>query len=195
LHKLRIAMVRPDRERLSGVIQVYETFLGAPKPGKRGRGAAGKILVMIAAEIKENKIGRIRLSRIKDASSESLKTALAELVVPGSMIQTDGWSGYSNLNDIKLSHVVLRENANVGDKLLPHVHRVVSLLKRWLLGTYQGAVKSSHLDYYLDEFTFRFNRRTSRARGKLFYRLLQQALTVKPVKGSQLIGGIDKHNI
>jgi transposase-like protein len=179
-------MVRPGRERLSDLIQVDETYLGAPKPGKRGRGAAGKTLVMIATEIKGNKIGRIRLYRLKDASSKSLNIALAELTEPGSVIQTDGWSGYSNLNDISLSHMVVRENFNVGDELLPHVHRVASLLKRWLLGTYQGAVKSSHLDYYLDEFTFRFNRRTSRSRGKLFYRLVQQALTVNPVKGSQL---------
>jgi transposase-like protein len=188
-------MVRSSRERLSNLIQVDETYLGASKPRKRGRGAAGKTLVMIAAEIKENKIGRIWLYRLKYASSKSLKTALAELTEPGSVIQTNRWSGYSNLNDISLSHIVVHENSNVGDELLPHVHRVVSLLKRWLLGTYQGAVKSSHLDYYLDEFTFRFNRRTSRSRGKLFYRLVQQALTVNPVKGSQLIGGTDKHNI
>jgi hypothetical protein len=93
LHKLRIAMVRPGQERLSGLIQVDETYLGAPKPGKRGREAAGKTLVMIAAEIKGNKIGRIRLYRLKDASSKSLNIALAELTEPGSVIQTDGWSG------------------------------------------------------------------------------------------------------
>jgi len=195
LHKLRIAMVRPGREFLSGVIQVDETYLGGSKSGKRGRGAAGKILVMIAAEINENKIGRIRLYLLKDASSKSLNAALAELVETGSTIQTDGWSGYSKLNDIGLNHIVVRENPNIGDDLLPHAHRVASLLKRWLLGTYQGAVKTSHLDYYLDEFTFRFNRRTSKSRGKLFYRLVQQGLIINPVKGSQLIGGNLKHNI
>jgi predicted RNA-binding Zn-ribbon protein involved in translation (DUF1610 family)/transposase-like protein len=189
LHKLRIAMVRPGQERLSGIIQVDETFIGGPKPGKRGRGSTGKALVMIAAEVNNNKIGRIRLYRLKDASSESLNTALAELVEPGSTIETDGWLGYSKANEIGLQRVIARKGANVGEDLLPQAHQVASLLKRWLLGTLQGAIQPTHLDYYLDEFAFRFNRRTSKSRGKLFYRLLQQAVTIGPVKGSDLIGG------
>jgi ISXO2-like transposase domain len=70
---------------------------------------------------------------------------------------------------------------------------VVSLLKRWLLGAHQGPVSFKHLDHYLDEFTFRFNRRTSRHRGKLFYRLVQQAVAVDPVPYKRLIGG--NHNL
>ncbi len=130
-----------------------------------------------------------------DASSESLNAALTELVGPGSIIETDGWVGYSKVNDIGLSRIVARKSSNVGEELLPKVHRVASLLKRWLLGTHQGAIKPSHLDYYLDEFTFRFNRRTSKSRGKLFYRLVQQALAIGPVKDSDLVGGTVKHNI
>jgi len=195
LHKLRIAMVRPGRERLSGTIEVDETYLGGQKSGKRGRGATGKNLVMIACEIKEKRIGRIRLYRLSDASSKSLIEAIRELIEPGSTIYTDGWSGYEPLKSSEFQHIVIRDSSNLGDDLLPHDHLVAALLKRWLLGTYQGAVGPSHIDYYLDEYTFRFNRRASRSRGKLFYRLLQQAVAIAPVKGSEIIAGTSKHNI
>ena len=107
-------------------------------------------------------------------------------VAPGSIIRTDGWSGYHGLSGVGYSHQVVRKTADVGENLLPMPHRVAALLKRWLLGTYQGAVRSSHLDYYLDEYTFRFNRRTSRSRGKLFYRLVQQAAAIDPVPGKRI---------
>jgi transposase-like protein len=181
LHKLRRAMIRPGRDRISGVVQVDEVYIGGTKPGKRGRGAAGKALVLIAAEMKDTHIGRIRLQKILDASAESLESAIKVLIAPKAVIQTDGWAGYNRLNQLNYSHEIFRKEANVGEDLLPFCHRVASLLKRWLLGTLQGAVSHEHLEYYLDEYTFRFNRRTSRNRGKLFYRLIQQAVVVDPV--------------
>jgi transposase-like protein len=181
LHKLRRAMVRPGRDRLSGIIQVDETYLGGEKSGRRGRGAPGKQLVFIAAQEDGKRIGRIRLQRVSDASAQSLERAVQAAVETGSLIRTDAWSGYSGLSGLGYDHHVVRQGAHVGDNLLPKPHLIASLLKRWLLGTYQGAVRATYLDYYLDEYTFRFNRRTSRSRGKLFYRLIQQAAEVDPV--------------
>jgi transposase-like protein len=194
LHKLRCAMVRPGRDNLAGTIEVDETYIGGPRPGKRGRGAAGKVLVLVAAQEDGNHIGRIRLRRISNASAESLTKAVQEMVIPGSIVRTDDWSGYRGEGLLGYFHDVVRKDVSIGDNLLPLVNRVVSLLKRWLLGTHQGAVQASHLDYYLDEFTFRFNRRTSRSRGKLFYRLVQQSLAIEPVPASKIMGGL-KHNI
>lgn len=181
LHRFRGAMVRPDRDRLSGVVEVDETYLGGPRSGKRGRGAEGKVLVVVAAEKHGGLIGRIRLKQVPDASSESLSKAVEEGVQPHTRVCTDGWRGYNSLNPLGYVRRIVRQEAAVGENLLPGVNRVVSLLKRWLLGTHQGAVETSHLDYYLDEFTFRFNRRTSRWRGKLFYRLMEQAVQVNSV--------------
>lgn len=189
LHKLRIAMVRPGRERLSGTVEVDETYIGGERPGKRGRGAAGKSLVLIAVEDKGKQIGRIRLRRIPDASATNLIMAVKESVEPGSLVRTDGWGGYGPVSEEGFGHTIIRKSADVGENLLPFVNRGASLLKRWLLGTHQGAVRPSHLDYYLDEFTFRFNRRKSYSRGKLFFRLLQQAVCIAPVPGNEIRGG------
>lgn len=190
LHRLRCAMVRPGRDRLSGTVEVDETYIGGERPGRRGRGAAGKVLVVVGVEVKDSKVGRIRLSRIPDASGRSLTAAVKAATEPGSIIRTDGWRGYRDLSKNGYVHEVVRDEGDVGGNLLPRINRVVALLKRWLLGTYQGAVRPSHLDYYLDEFTFRFNRRTSRSRGKLFYRLVQQAAAIDPVPAKDIRGGI-----
>lgn len=190
LHKLRRAMVRPGRDRLSGTVEVDETYVGGEKPGKRGRGAAGKALVVIAVEDKGVEgIGRVRLQRVKDASAQSLTAAVQAAVAAGSTVRTDEWGGYSSLDSAGYTHTVAREATEPGESPLPLVHRVASLLKRWLLGTHQGAVCASHLDYYLDEYTFRFNRRACRSRGKLFYRLVQQAAAIAPVTGQDIRGG------
>jgi transposase-like protein len=186
LHKLRTAMVRPGRDRLHGLVEVDETLLGGPKPGKRGRGASGKVLVLVAVEdregMKQKGIGRIRLKIIPDASGTTLKKAIKEMVEPGSTIRTDGWRGYNGVAESGYEHIVVKhEEEEPGHDPSPLVHRTASLLKRWLLGTHQGGTQSSHLHYYLDEFTFRFNRRRSRSRGKLFYQLVQQSLAVEPV--------------
>ena len=190
LHKLRRAMVRPGREDLNGTVEVDETYIGGARSGKRGRGAENKTLVVIAVEDKSNDqdknskgIGRIRLKRVPDASSESLIGFIGAHVQLGASIRTDGWTGYESLNQKGYQHHV------VGSKELNIAHLVASLLKRWLLGTYQGAVKPHQLDYYLDEYTFRFNRRTSASRGKLFYRLVQQSVVTKPVLGRDITGG------
>jgi transposase-like protein len=176
LHKLRRAMVRPGRDRLSGYVQVDETYVGGRKSGKRGRGAEGKALVVIGVEDKSpNGIGRIRLKHVADASAESLGDFVQEMIERGSIVRTDAWLGYTRVPALGYQWEVLPPL----ELKLPHL--VASLLKRWLLGTYQGAVRATHLAYYLDEFTFRFNRRTSLQRGKLFYRLVQQALMVDPV--------------
>ena len=189
LHKLRRAMVRPGRDRLSGAVEVDETYVGGERSGKRGRGAEGKALVFIAAQADGSKIGRIRLGRIANASGPVLVQAVRRCVEPGSQVLTDGWKGYAGLEDQGYHHAIIRTTAIAGENLLPRVHRVASLLQRWLLGTHQGAVAHSHLDYYLDEFTFRFNRRTSRSRGLLFYRLVEQAIAIGPVICKELVGG------
>ncbi len=189
LHKLRRAMVRPGRDRLSGVVEVDETLLGGPQPGQRGRSPIGKTLVFIAAQAEGRKIGRIRLARIPNASAASLETAVQGAIEPGSRVQTDGWRGYNGLGKLGYHREIIRPTAALGKNVLPRANRIASLLKRWLLGTHQGAVHPEHLDYYLDEFTFRFNRRTSRSRGLLFYRLLTQAVALAPIKGKDLVGG------
>jgi transposase-like protein len=190
LHKLRRAMVRPGRERLSGRIEVDETYVGGEEEGVRGRETEGKSLVAIAAQEDGNGIGRIRLRRIPDASAESLHAFVTASIEPGSCVRTDGWGGYAGLQRLGYKHevtVLAHRGKNAAIRLLPRVHRVAALLKRWLMGTHQGAVASGHLDYYLDEYTFRFNRRTSASRGKLFYRLLQQAVQVAPAPYDRLV--------
>ena len=186
LHKLRRAMVTPGRDRLAGTIEVDESYIGGKKSGKRGRGATGKVLVVIAVEINDSRIGRIRLQRVPDASAASLEEVVKTVADQGSLICTDGWSSYSQLENLGYIHDIVNEEAAIGENLLPSCHRVASLLKRWLMGTHQGAVSHEHLDYYLDEFTFRFNRRTSNSRGMLFYRLLQNAVVVDPSTFKQM---------
>jgi len=181
LHKLRRAMVRPGRDRLSGTIQVDETYIGGEKPGKRGRGTKGKTLVVIAAQENGAATGRIRLQQVSDASGENLEAAVQETVERGAVVKTDGWLGYNGLALLGYNHQVIRKTSDVGENLLPLCHREAGLIKRWLAGTHQGAVSHEHLSYYLDEYTFRFNRRTSSYRGKLFYRLLQNAVQIDPV--------------
>jgi transposase-like protein len=189
LHRLRRAMVTPGRNKLIGNIEVDESYVGGKKSGKRGRGAEGKALIVIAVETTGDVIGRIRLQRIPNASAESLNDAVEKAANPGSVIETDGWPGYNKLKSLGFIHNVVRQDYKIGDNLLPSCHRISSLLKRWLLGTHQGAVRHEHLDYYLDEFTFRFNRRKSRHRGKLFYRLLQNAVQIEPVTFNQIVKG------
>lgn len=188
LHKIRKAMVNPKRSKLSGVIEVDETFIGGEATGKRGRGAEKKVLVAVAAELDGNKLGRCRMSIITDASSNSLHPFIGENVAKGSTIITDGWSGYSGIDLKGYSRLIhVQKNESDEDKLLPHVHMIVSLLKRWLLGTHQGAVEAKHLQSYLDEYVFRFNRRKSAQRGLLFYRLLESAMQTETITYKQLI--------
>ncbi len=188
LHKLRRAMVRPGRDRLQGTVEVDETYWGAQEKGVVGRLTEDKALIIVAAEKDGRGIGRIRLRRISDVTKASLHGFIAEAVEPGSTVQTDGLNAYLGLEGYIHDRHVLRHQSE-GENLLPRVHQVISLLKRWLLGTHQGAVGHEYLDYYLDEFTFRFNRRKSASRGKLFYRLLQQAVQIDPAPYQVIIGG------
>ena len=181
LHKRRCAMVRQGRERLSGEVEVDETFVGGVRRGVRGRGAAGKVLVLMAVEVRGSKIGRARLQIIPDATATTLLGAVEDIVERGSEVVTDGLASYGALASLGYNHTISRSNtAHVGVYPLPKANRVASLLKRWLLGTHQGGVKMQHLQSYLDEFIFRFNRRTPASRGKLFYRLVQQAVQRTP---------------
>jgi len=193
LHKIRRAMVRPGRNPLFGRVEVDETYLGGLEEGVRGRQTFKKALIVVAAEERGKKaIGRIRMLRIPDASAIRLRSFIVQAIDPGSTIVTDGWEGYSGLEAHGYSHEVrIAKGGNESvTKLLPRVHRVVSLLKRRILGTHQGAISPEHLDYYLDEFTFRFNRRTSQHRGKLFYRLLEYAMQVDPIPYGKIIKNV-----
>jgi transposase-like protein len=180
LHKIRSAMVSPERKSLSGTVEVDECYIGGEQSGgKRGRGSENKSLVLIATESEGKKLGRIRMQLITDASSMSLIRFIQENIILGSEIITDDWSGYSSLKIKGYKHTVfVQKKAKSEEEMLPHVHLAISLLKRWLLGTHQGAVTQKHLQAYLDEFVFRFNRRTSAKRGLLFYRLLENAMLV-----------------
>jgi hypothetical protein len=180
LHKLRRAMVRPGRDRLAGCVEVDETYLGAPEEGVIGRLTREKSLVIVAAQEDGPRIGRIRMARIPDLSKDTLHGFITQAVEPGSVVRTDGFPAYGGLEGYRHDRIVIRRTKEVASDLLPRVHQVVSLLKRWLMGTLHGRFGPDHLDYYLDEFTFRFNRRTSASRGKLFYRLTQQAVQMRP---------------
>jgi hypothetical protein len=197
LHKLRRAMVRPGRDKLHGRVEVDETFVGGEDP-EQGVWVDHKAVVIIAAEEDGPHIGRIRLATIPATTKRSLHRFAQEAIEVGSTLHTDGrnsWEGIEKLGYKRKTTVLLKhKDKNAASRLLPRVHRVASLLKRWLLGTHQGAVGAPHLDYYLDEFTFRFNRRTSRSRGKLFYRLLQQAVQIPPTTYREMIGGTAASN-
>lgn len=186
LHKLRRAMVRPGRERLSGVVEVDEAFWGGEEPGLRGRAGEEKVLILVAAEADGKGVGRVRLATAPDASRKTLHRFISQMVEPGSTVRTDGFNHYLGLQGY-VHDRQMQTRQPEGEHVLPRVHRVVSLLKRWLMGTHQGAISREQLDHYLNEFAFRFNRRKSAWRGKLFYRLIQQAVQVKPAPFPTLI--------
>jgi transposase-like protein len=196
LHKLRRAMVRPGRDRLADKVEVDEAFVGGVEPG-RGKRHLGesKALVIVAAEVRDQGIGRIRLQRIPDASTASLLGFVQGAVAPGAVVVTDGWEAYSALKDAGYVHrpKVVSTSGKTASTLLPRVHRVIALLKRWLLGMHQGRVSHKQLGFYLDEFTFRFNRRRSQHRGLLFYRLAQQAVAVAPAPYRSLVAARQDH--
>jgi len=192
LHKMRRAMVRPGRDRLRGAVEVDETYVGGVEEGVHGRETRKKSIVMIALEILAPKgFGRVRVRRVPDVSGLSLVGFVRDVVDPGSVVHTDGWAGYNDLpkHGYERKRTVISASGDPAHVAMPGVHRIASLLKRWLLGTHQGSVSEKHLDYYLDEYTFRFNRRTSRARGLLFYRLLEQAVEIHPMPYRRLVDG------
>lgn len=194
LHRLRSVLVRPGRDRLAGTVEVDETYIGGEEPGLRGGRARGKkVLTGIAVEIREPKgIGRCRMAPLVDASAASLHAFVGDHVQPGATVITDAWAGYRGLETLGYTHQrrsqrAARARGDDPGELLPAVHRVAALVKRWLLGTHQGSVDAAHLPSYLDEFVFRFNRRRSRSRGMVFYRVLELAVGHHPVRYHDLI--------
>ena len=182
LQKLRGIMIRGGRERLGGCVEVDETFVGGREDGLVGRDPrSAKVLVVIAVEVLKKRLGRVRFECLDDAAGASLLPFVARNVEPGSEVITDGWQGYCGLEAAGYRrHKKIARSKKESSETLPHVHLVASLLKRWLRGTHQGAVSREHLKAYLDEFAFRFNRRLSHHRGKLFHRLMQQAVKSSP---------------
>lgn len=194
LHRLRSVLVRPGRDRLVGGVEVDETYIGGEESGLVGGRAKGKkVLTAIAVEIREPEgFGRCRMLPVVDASAASLHAFVTAHVEPGARIITDGWQGYRGLEKHgyvhdRRSQRAARRRGDDPAALLPAVHRVASLTKRWLLGTHQGAVDDMHLPSYLNEFVFRFNRRRSRSRGMVFYRVLELAVAHRPVRYADII--------
>jgi len=190
LQKLRRALVLPDWDRLGGQVEIDEIHMGRVEAGSR-QYLASKALVAIAAQFDGKGIGRIRLRRIPNASPSQIVAFVKHVVEPGSIVITDGWKAYAGLKQEGFKHrpQLINAGSKPASALLPRVHRVAALLKRWLSGTHQGALSREQLDSYLDEFTSRFNRRTSRDRWKLFYKLVAQAVTVEPAPYSRLVAG------
>jgi transposase-like protein len=194
LHRLRSVLVRPGRERLTGTVEVDETYIGGEEPGLPGGRARGKkALVGVAVELRQPRgYGRVRMRILDDASAASLHPFVTDHVEPGATVITDAWQGYRGIERLGYTHDRRSQRAarargdDPGD-LLPGVHRVASLAKRWLLGTHQGSVDPAHLQSYLDEFTFRFNRRRSASRGMIFYRVLELAVDHQPVRYRDLV--------
>jgi len=181
-------MVRADRTPLQGDVEVDEALLGGVRTGKRGRGAEGKELVVIAVEFAgKARIGRIRIQRIADASAETLEGFIKGNVAKGSTVHTDGWKSYNNVGSLGYRHQATKAATVHPDDLLPRINIVTALLKRWLLGTHHGRLDLHHMDSYLEEFVFRFNRRTSTARGQLFQRVIENAVRVAPSPYKKLI--------
>ena len=189
LHKIRHAMITPGHAELGGEIEVDETYLGGLEEGVSGRQTFKKALIAVAAQVDGKRIGRIRMRRIPDVGAASLMDFVEASIAPGSWVHTDGGSGYSGLAERGYDHkiTVIKGSGQHAHDLLPRVHLVVSLLKRWIQGTHQGAISPDHLDGYLDEFVFRFNHRASGSRGKLFYRLLQNAMRAEPAPYKKII--------
>ncbi len=194
LHRLRSVLVRADRDRLAGTVEVDETYIGGEEPGLRGGRAKGKkALVGIAVEVTEPRgLGRCRMTILRDGSATSLHPFVTGHVEPGARIITDGWMGYRGIDKLGYTHEPRSQRAAAArghdpGELLPAVHRVASLAKRWLLGTHQGSVGETHLQSYLDEFVFRFNRRRSRSRGLVFYRVIELAISHDPVRYRDLV--------
>ena len=184
LHRFRCAISHAGHDMLSGQVEVDETVFGGARHGKRGRGAGGKVLVAVAVELLSPKgFGRCRLQIIPNAETETLKAFIQKHIKPGSTIYTDGLTSYLGATkDEYLHHVTsAKGSGKEANEVLPGVHRVAALVKRWLMGTHQGSFEAEHLQAYLDEYAFRFNRRKSTHRGMLFYRLIEQCVYMHPM--------------
>jgi transposase-like protein len=196
LHKIRRAMVRPDRAPLAERVEADETYVGGPRQGTPGRGAAGKIKVAGAVEsrrgqAKGRRLGRLRLAVVHDVSAKSLQGFLGHNVARPATVSTDGWSAYQGLAAKGYAHEPIDLSRSWGDASLrlPAIHLVFGLAKRWLLGTHHGAVGSKHLQAYLDEYVFRFNRRTATSIAHRFARVIQQGVLTPPATYRDIVTG------
>ena len=201
LHKLRIAMVRSEREKLSGIVEIDELYIGGVlEGGKRGRGSENKYPVIIAvqleqlsenpnrASLRDYSLAKIRLKNVPNVSKEEWHTFIKENIEKGSILIRDDWTGYAGIDDEGYtSEITKTSKGKTEDDMLPHAHLAISLIKRWILGTYQGSVDEAHLQTYLEEYTFRFNRKSSHNRGWLFYRMVQGAMSTVPHPYEDLI--------
>jgi transposase-like protein/Zn ribbon nucleic-acid-binding protein len=199
LHKLRRAMVRPDRPKLEGTVEVDDAYVGGVQEGCSGRGTTNPAIA-VAVEViadpeesnrKKARLGRVRMDMVEDVTEVSLTTFVDDNVSKSARIRTDGLASYDELGQVGFKHErrVVGKDPKRAAKLLPGVHRVISLVKRWLLGTHQGAVSDKHLPWYLQEYTFRFNRRLSSHPGKLFHRLAEQLMHTSPTTYRTLVDG------
>lgn len=195
LHKIRRAMTKTSPDLLSGVVEVDETYIGGVASGTRGRGTK-KAIIAIAVErlgfgkkSKRVKLGRVRMRVIPNTQRQTLEDFITDVVEPGAIVHTDAKQEYNRIDQLGYTHEVTSQSSSndPAHVSMPGVHRVASLVKRWVLGTHQGGLARQHLDAYLDEFVFRFNRRASRNRGLVFYRLLEQCLRTKPLSGSDIV--------
>jgi transposase-like protein len=198
LHKIRKAMIRPGRQPLAARVEADETLVGGVRPGRPGRGAAGKMVVAGAVEAapgkgRKRRLGRLRLAAVPDASAASLEAFLAANVAPPAAVTTDGWRGYAGLGEAGYTHEPINLAGGWGDAVLrlPGIHLVFGLAKRWLLGTHHGAVSRKHLPAYLDEYVFRFNRRTAKNLSHRFARLVEQAVLTPPATYRAIVGQTD----
>ena len=191
LHKLRSCTIREEREKIGGVVEVDEFYVGGQKSGKRGRGAEHKYPVVAAVEKYGEQLGRIRLQVVEDCSSGELVPFIEDNTIDGSHIITDGWSAYNPVRANGYDHEkVIQKNAEDKSSVLPGVHRIASLVKRLIVSTFQGRFEKKHLQRYLDEYVFRFNRRKSTYVGKKFMRIVQQAVVTEPVSYRQIVHGV-----
>ncbi len=188
LQKLKRCTINPDRKKLSGIVEVDEFYLGGKHSGKQGRGSENKHKVVVAVEHRKSKdskldlfhlMGRARLSVIPDCSAESLIPFIRDNIHEGSTLITDKWKGYTTDLNVDYVHKSFKSSTNLSK--FDHVHRVASLVKRWFIGTLQGSIKPEHLQEYLDEYIFRFNRRNLKSIGSKFYRMLQFVSLSKPI--------------
>ncbi len=207
LHKIRSALVDPERKPLKGEVEVNEAFIGGPEEGRPGRGAKDKALIVIGVEVvrwqearpnRESKwtrhdnspmvervrAGRVRLNVIRNSTSSTLTPWIQKNVDPGSLVVTDGLSSYASLKKLGYGHKVMIPKKDNPASFLPLSHLVVSNLKAWLQGTYHGAVDKKHLQAYLNEYVFRFNRRMWR--GSAFIRCLRMLLHTDSVEYDEL---------
>lgn len=179
--RLRRAMVNPRRDPLQGVIEVDEAFVGGRRRKEPGGRGVSKPVVVVAVENRGDHTGRIRLEIVPDASSRSLHAFIRKHIAPGAKVNTDAWQGYRGLAALGYRHdpQVQGDETRAG-MILPWVHRVISNLKTWLKGTHHGRVDREHLQAYLDEFTFRYNRRLSREHAFLALLFLATRKRYKP---------------